>query len=154
MISHDESTYRSGEIPLKRWMWDDVVAFFNKGRGRSIMVSAFLLGGTEDIFCLNEEERPECVKANPGFEKPDEFLNYYPFSANAWIEQKKDNYFDNQQIQKQFERLFIMLKYKRSFENHQIEVIVDNARTHTAKKYDPNSFNQKPGTNCIHDRLE
>ena len=75
-------------------------------------------------------------------------------SANAWIEPKKDNYLDNQQIQKQFERLFIMLNYKRSFENHQTEVIVDNARTHTAKKYDPNSFNKKPGTNCIHDRLE
>jgi hypothetical protein len=47
-----------------------------------------------------------------------------------------------------------MLKYKKSFQNCEIEVIVDNARTHTAKKYDPNYFNKKPGTNCIYDKIE
>ena len=31
---------------------------------------------------------------------------------------------------------------------------MDNARTHTAKKYDPNHFNKKPGTNCIYDKIE
>jgi hypothetical protein len=42
----------------------------------------------------------------------------------------------------QFERLFILLKYKKSFENAQIEVLVDNARTHSAKQYDLMNFNK------------
>jgi len=154
LISHDESTYRSGEISLKRWMWDDIVAFFNKGRGRSIMISAFLVGGTDGMFILSEDEWKTCIKDHPELAENDEFLNYYPRSATAWIEPKKDNYFNNQQILKQFERLFVMLKYKKSFQNCEIEVIVDNARTHTAKKYDPNHFNKKPGTNCIYDKIE
>ena len=39
LICHDESTFRSGEIPSHRWLIPENAPFFNKGRGRSIMVS-------------------------------------------------------------------------------------------------------------------
>lgn len=66
----------------------------------------------------------------------------------------KDGYFDNEIILKQFERLFILLKFKTIFKNHKIVLIVDNARTHTAKKYDCMNLFKKEGTNCPYDSLE
>ena len=46
------------------------------------------------------------------------------------------NYFDNALIFLQFEKLFILLQFKKWYKNHEIEFIVDNARPHTAKLYD------------------
>lgn len=66
----------------------------------------------------------------------------------------KDGYFDNETILKQFERLFKMLKYKRVMKNTKKMVLVDNARTHSAKKYDKTLLFKKPGTNCPYDSLE
>jgi len=63
-------------------------------------------------------------------------------------------YFDNDLILKQFKRLFILMRFKRSFLNYQVEVIVDNARTHSAKIYDVRMFNKFPGTNCIYDEIK
>ena len=40
---HDKSTYKSGEISAKRWILEDNTPFYNKGRGGSIMTSAFLV---------------------------------------------------------------------------------------------------------------
>lgn len=31
LIAHDESTYRSGELPNKRWMFPELCPFYNKG---------------------------------------------------------------------------------------------------------------------------
>ncbi len=31
LVSHDESTFRCGETAVKRWVWNDVYTFFNKG---------------------------------------------------------------------------------------------------------------------------
>lgn len=31
LIAHDESTYRSGELPNKRWLFPDLMPFYNKG---------------------------------------------------------------------------------------------------------------------------
>jgi hypothetical protein len=66
----------------------------------------------------------------------------------------KDGYFDNEAILKQFKRLFILLKYKTIFRNHKIMLFVDNARTHSAKKYDKNMLFKKKGTNCPYEYLE
>lgn len=63
LIAHDESTYRSGEIPLKRWIYEDLAPFHNKVRGRSIMVSAFIvLNDSIDIFELDQNEWNEALK--------------------------------------------------------------------------------------------
>ena len=57
LLSHDESTFRSGETSLFRWFFPGFETFFNKGRGRSIMVSAFFaMHATVDVFKLDEEE--------------------------------------------------------------------------------------------------
>lgn len=65
LIAHEESTYRSGEIPLKRWLFPDLAPFFNKGRGRSLMISAFLdLHETEEIFSLDESEWSNAIRYN------------------------------------------------------------------------------------------
>jgi len=57
LIAHDESTYRSSEMASMRWMFPDTAPFFNKGRGRSLMVSAFLvLHNISMIFKLDDDE--------------------------------------------------------------------------------------------------
>ena len=129
LLSHDESTFRSGETSPFRWFFAGFEPFFNKGRGRSIMVSAFIAMHSDvDVFSLNEEEWIKACENHPELLEEDPFLNYYPRSANVWIEPKKDTYFDNKIILKQFERLFILLKFKGAFNDHLIEIIVDNAK--------------------------
>jgi len=155
LISHDESTFRSGEIPAHRWLFEHIAPFFKKGRGRSIMTSMFIVQADDcQVFELNEDEWKAAIRKYPNLDKQDNFLNYYSRSANAWIEPRKDNYFDNQEILKQFERLFILLKFKKSFQNCKIDVLDDNARTHSAKIYDVNLFNKFPGTNCPYNSIE
>jgi hypothetical protein len=46
----------------------------------------------------------------------------------------KDGYIDNELILEQFERLFKLLQFKKSFKNKKEMLIVDNA-SHTAKEY-------------------
>ena len=155
LLSHDESTYKSGEVSMFRWLFPGMEPFYSKGRGRSIMLSQFLVQHNfYDIFSLCEQEWKKAVAEYPELDEEDEFLNFFPRSPNAWIEPKKDHYFDNKVILKQFERLFILLKYKDEFKNCEIEIIVDNARTHNARKYDAILFNKKPGTNCPYEVIE
>jgi len=47
-----------------------------------------------------------------------------------------------------------MLKFKSGLTSHKIDIIVDNARTHSAKVYDINLFNKSPGTMCPYKHLE
>ncbi|CAF0924518.1 unnamed protein product [Brachionus calyciflorus] len=106
LICHDESIFRSGEISKFRWIFPEKAPFFNKGRGRSIMVSFFMVcNDITDIFDLNQEEYDEVVDKFPELEDDFGFVNYLPRSANAWIEPKKDMYFDNDHIFRQFKRL-------------------------------------------------
>ncbi len=119
------------------------------------MTSMFIVQADDcQVFELNEDEWKAAIRKYPNLDKQDNFLNYYSRSANAWIEPRKDNYFDNQEILKQFERLFILLKFKKSFQNCKIDVLDDNARTHSAKIYDVNLFNKFPGTNCPYNSIE
>ena len=93
LLAHDESTFRSGEISEYRWMFPELVSFFNKGRGRSIMISGFIAQHSQsDVFILDEEEWRQAVSVYPELNSDDEIMNYFPRSANAWIEPKKDNY--------------------------------------------------------------
>lgn len=116
LASHDEATYRSGEVSPYRWMFEKTMPFYNKGRGRSIMLSSFIVQHDKcEMFELSEEEFENALKHNPRLLTSDNQINYYPFSANAWIYPKKDNYFNNDAILEQFERFFILLKYKEAF---------------------------------------
>jgi hypothetical protein len=156
-ISHDESTCYSDEMQSKKWLFPNNSSFFNKGRGRSLMLSYFLVQHKYvDLFSLSEEEWKQAIADHPHLLEEDENMRYESFSADAYMEpgKNKDGYFDNEIILKQFERLFILLKYKTIFKNHKIVLIVDNARTHTAKKYDSTNLFKKEGTNCPYDSLE
>ena len=54
-----------------------------------------------------------------------------------------DGYFDNDCILRQFERLFMMLEFKKDFNHpvkHDIEIVVDNSRTHTKMEVNINDF--------------
>ena len=54
------------------------------------MVSAFIVQHNEsDVFDLVESEWSNAIKAYPDLEVEDDFINYFPRSANAWIESKK-----------------------------------------------------------------
>ena len=102
---------------------------------------------------MDETEWAECLKENPQLNDLS-IVEYEPRSANAGTVPSKDTYFTNETICEQFERLFVMLKYKRILKNHIIDLLVDNARTHTAKKYDLNLMSKKSGTNCPYETIE
>ena len=57
-----------------------------------------------------------------------------------------DPYFDNSISLLQFERLFKLLNFKEEYRNHNIEVLVDNARIHTGKPFSINDFGRGIGT--------
>ena len=65
-----------------------------------------------------------------------------------------DLYFDNETILNQFERLFQLLPFKTEYEGHDFEIVVDNARTHSAKEFSFNDFGKKIGTRCPVDSID
>ena len=75
-------------------------------------------------------------------------------TATATITIGSDAYFDNETILNQFERLFQMLEFKREYKNHAIEIVVDNARTHTTKSYSLLDFGKNIDTRCPVEKIE
>ncbi len=55
-MAHDESTFKSVEIQKKRWILPGCAPFFNKGRGRSIMISYFIACHDKEVFSEFSEE--------------------------------------------------------------------------------------------------
>ena len=75
-------------------------------------------------------------------------LRYEKYSATITAHLGVDRYFDNDIILLQFERLFKLIQFKEEYQHHKIEILVDNARTHTAKQYSINDFGKRSGTRC------
>ncbi|CAF1508602.1 unnamed protein product, partial [Didymodactylos carnosus] len=145
---HDECTFRSGEVSARRCVIDDSAPFFSKGRGRSYMISDFLvIHPSSPYFQLSPAEWNQATQRYPKLLEEVDII-YEKFSASAAINIGSDLYMDNELILEQFERLFQMLQFKEEYKTHTIEVLVDNARTHTSKKFSVNDFNMKPGTRC------
>jgi hypothetical protein len=68
------------------------------------------------------------------------------------IQPGQDNYLSYETVVNQFKRLFQMLQFKHDFNTpvkHQIEIVVDNARTHTSQLMNIREFCLKPGGRCI-----
>jgi hypothetical protein len=59
-----------------------------------------------------------------------------------------EHHFDSAAIGRQFERLIELFRFKRFFKNHRIEIIIDNARTHTTRAYSLQGFGKSIGTRC------
>ena len=119
---HDESTFRSGEVSPKRWFFKENVPFFSKGRGRSHMVSDFLVEHPSGpFFELSEQEwklateKYKTLTENSG-------INYLNRTATASIDIGTDAYFDNDTILSQFERLFQMLEFKQEYKESYINI--------------------------------
>ncbi|CAF1301147.1 unnamed protein product [Rotaria sordida] len=123
LICHDESTYKSGEICAKRWIVEDNAPFYNKGRGRKAL-----------------EKYPDLNN--------DSVIIYEERTASATLNIGGNNYFNNETILKQFERLFQLLRFKEDYKDHDFVCLVDNARTHTAAEYTVDQFAMKPGGRC------
>jgi hypothetical protein len=47
-----------------------------------------------------------------------------------------------------------MLEFKQDYKNNQIEIAVDNARTHTSKLYSLQEFGKNIGTRCPVKQIE
>ena len=152
---HDESTFKSGEISAKTWTMKGHIPFFSKGRGRSHTISDFLvMHPSGPFFTLSGAEYRNTVKQFPSLSKSDDVLNNVRNSATASINVAVDDYFDNETILSQFERLFQFISFKEDFKGHQVEVVVDNARTHSMRKYSINEFGKRIDTKCPVDSIE
>ena len=135
-------------MSAKRWILDGSKPFFSKGRGRSHMISGFLVQHpSSPFFELNDEEWKKAIEKYPDFLIDDD-VNYPDHSATAAINIGTDIYFDNDTVLLQFERPFKLLQFKTEYKDHQIEVLGDNARTHTAKQYTIHDFAKGVDTRC------
>ena len=112
------------------------------------MVSDFLVLDEEPFFSLSDTEFKLATKKYPELASTENF--YLKNSSTILLEpgKAKDGYVDNVMILEQFERLFKLIKFKKSYQNKKIKLLVDNATTHTAKEYSITDFNMKTGTKC------
>ncbi|CAM4762659.1 unnamed protein product [Rotaria magnacalcarata] len=116
------------------------------GRERSHMISDFIVQHPcGPFFSLSDVEYDKAVEKFPSLSSSDD-LNYVQNSATAGINVGVEGYFNNEVILSQFERLFQLVSFKQDFEGHQFEVVVDNARTYSAREYSINEFNKGIGT--------
>ena len=112
------------------------------------MVSDFLVQHpSAPFFQLNEKEWMNAVKKYSEL-LDDTDLRYEKYSATITAHLGVDPYFDNDIILLQFEHLFKLIQFKEEYQHHKIEILVDNARTHTAKQYSINDFGKRSGTRC------
>ena len=154
LLVHDESIFGSGEVSPRRWFFKEKAPFFSKGRGRSHMVSGFLVQHpSEPFFELNENEWKQAIAKYKSL-RADNDVNYLSQTATASTNIGTDAYFDNDTILEQFERLFQLLEFKQEYKHHQVEIIVDNARTHTTKAYSLQEFGKSSSTRCPVEQIE
>jgi hypothetical protein len=141
-------------VSAKRWLYDDHAPFYSKGRGRSNMLSEFLvMHQSGPFFQLSPAEYKRALEKYPELDEEQD-IDYIERSASASMHVGSDAYFDNSTILTQFERLFKLLEFKECFKNHKIEIIVDNATTHSARAYNLFDFGKGISTRCPVDRLQ
>jgi len=113
------------------------------------MVSDFLVShSSSPFFRLNDTEYSLALKKYPELTANDHGIMYEKNSATASIIIGTDNYFDNESILLQFERLLKLLQFKEDYRGHNIHILVDNATTHSTKEYSVHDFGKKNNTRC------
>jgi hypothetical protein len=104
------------------------------------MVSDFLVAHpSSPFFFLDQDEWNEAIKKYPSLLESSS-IHYEGYSCTGGIVPGQEGYLDNQKVLEQFERLFQMLKFKNEYKGHKIEIVVDNARTHTSQMNNLNDF--------------
>ena len=102
-----------------------------EGRGRSYMVSDFMvMHPSGPFFYLNDSVWNEGILKYPELDEERE-TNYVNRTCNAGNNVGGENFFDNDRILEQFERPIKMIEFKTEYRFHKIEILVDNASTHT-----------------------
>ena len=108
------------------------------------MISDFLVQHPSGpFFSLSEKEYREAMQYYPSLSTDTVSSIYDDYSARAGINVGEQGYFDIGTILAQFERLFQLVGFKEEFKGHEIEVVVDNARTHSAREYNISDFGKK-----------
>ena len=150
IIAHDESTFRSGDVQSFQWLHEKYSPLFNNGRGVSRMISDFIVAQPE-MTCFQLTEYKDALKENPELENE----SYIERKATSIIEPTINCYFTNETILKQFKQLLISLKYSKIFKdvNYRVDILVDNATTHTKALVDVSMFNKSIDTHCGIDKL-
>ncbi|CAF3485164.1 unnamed protein product [Rotaria socialis] len=112
------------------------------------MVSDFLVQHPSGpFFQLDEQEWMKAIRKYPEL-LIDDGIRYVKYSATVFAHLGVDSYFDNSVILLQFERLFKLIEFKQEYQTQSVEILVDNATTHTAKSYSISDFGINIGTNC------
>ncbi|CAF0976438.1 unnamed protein product [Didymodactylos carnosus] len=117
------------------------------GHERPDVIEPFSAHNSGPFFRLSDHEYSEALEKYPELED-DEGIRYEANSATASIAIGNEGYFDNETILAQFERFFKLLGFKAEYRGHQIELLVDNATTHSKKDYSVMDFPKKIGTRC------
>ena len=108
------------KLAPKRWFFKGNTPFFSKDRGRSHMISDFLVQHPSgSFFERSENEWKQAIEKYPSLTFSGD-VNYLDRTATASINIGTDAYFDNDTILDQFERLFQMLEFKQEYKNNQI----------------------------------
>ena len=107
------------------------------------MVSDFIVSHPScPFFVLSDSEMKKAIKKYPSL--LDEYdCSYTKNGCTGSMIPGQEGYFDNDSVLRQFERLFQMIEFKKEFNfpiKHDIEVVVDCARTHTKMEVNINDF--------------
>ena len=106
------------------------------------------------FFPLSEKEYNQATKCYPSLLSDPSDISYGGYLVTAGINVGEQGYFDNQTILAQFERLCQLLSFQEEYKDHEIQVVVDNARTHSAREYNVDDFRKRIGTKCPVHALE
>ena len=100
------------------------------------------------FFSLSGKEYNQAIKCYPSLLCDPSDINYDGYSAMAGINVDEQGYFDDQTILAPFERLFQLLPFKEEYKDHEIEGVIDNARTHSDQEYNVDNFGKGISTKC------
>ena len=93
--------------------FEETKQFFNKGPGKSVMISEFLVSYPDNsFFRFSHEEWKAAASQYPELMEETD-IDYIERSASGSIQAGYDRYFDNNAIVSQFTHLFKMLQLKK-----------------------------------------
>ena len=91
------------------------------------------------FFSLTSAEFEEAKKKYPKLSDAVD-SKYVGYALTAGINVDEYAYFDNKTLQEQFERMFQTIPFIAVSKEYEVEIILHNARTHSAKEYLLNDF--------------